>query len=344
MEELQLLSKYPFLNSSKEYVKENKISVDDLLNDPIYERARLIGIERLDNAFEKKDIGSRSLVSETDHIMELLSYPIARMVAVCIDDVFFKRRYALSEAINAYKKLRYEKTSFLIKISKEFNFDIDSSEETNKIKIFFVDYLHYAPTRYKKWKMINRNMENGYIHIYRKDIARIIQEALRFRINRELDERNCSKNIFDVFKDDINRIKNKVTLHRKKLEKEPIGKLDISKLPPCIKDIIAAIQSGENVPHMGRFAVVSFLTSLKLSTNDILEIFSRAPDFEEEKTRYQIEHIAGDISSTSYKPPACDKMRTYGLCPSDKIDDICKKKRHPLSYYKYKWYQEKNKK
>jgi DNA primase large subunit len=95
---------------------------------------------------------------------------------------------------------------------------------------------------------------------------------------------------------------------------------------------------------MGRFAVVSFLTSLKLSTNDILEIFSRAPDFEEEKTRYQVEHIAGDISSTSYKPPACDKMRTYGLCPSDKIDDICKKKRHPLSYYKYKWYQEKKKK
>lgn len=344
MKDIQLLSKYPFLDSSKEYVKENDISVDDLLNDPLYERARIAGIERLDNAFEKKDIGNRSLVTETDHIMELLSYPIARMIAVCIDDVFFKRRYALSEAIHTYKNLRLEKTNFLIDISKEFNFNISSLEETNKIKIYFVDYLQYAPAHYKKWKMINRSMKNGYISIYRKDLARLIQEALRFRINKELDEKNCSKNIFDVFKEDIRRIQNKVAIHRKKIQKEPIGKLDITKLPPCIKNIIAAIQSGENVPHMGRFAVVSFLNSLKLSTNDILEIFSRAPDFEEEKTRYQIEHIAGDISSTSYKPPGCDKMRTYGLCPSDKIDDLCKKVRHPLSYYRAKWYKEKKKK
>ena len=101
------------------------------------------------------------------------------------------------------------------------------------------------------------------------------------------------------------------------------------------------IKAGENVPHMGRFALVSFLNSLKLSTNDILKIFSTAPDYEEERTRYQIEHIAGKISSTSYTPPGCDKMRTFGICPTDEMDDLCKKKRHPLSYYKAKWSQEK---
>ena len=124
----------------------------------------------------------------------------------------------------------------------------------------------------------------------------------------------------------------------------PVGTLDINKLPPCMKDILANIQAGENVPHMGRFALVSFLHSLKLSTNDILKLFSRAPDFEEDRTRYQIEHISGSISSTEYTPPGCEKMRTYGICPQDKIDALCKKIRHPLSYYKRKWKQEKNKK
>ncbi len=344
MDDLEVLSKYPFLDASKQYVKENNLSVNELLDDPLYERARLRGVQRLDNAFDKKDVGFRTNVSETDHIMELLSYPIARMIAVCIDDVFFKRRYALSEAIHVYKNLRKESIDYLLDISLEFNLDIKYFEETNRLSIFFVDYLKYAPTRYKQWKMINRNMEDGYIYITPKDLARLIQEALRARINKELDERNCSKNIYDTFKEDIIRIQNKVKLHRKKIEKAPVGTLDVDKLPPCMKDILSAIQSGENVPHMGRFAIVSFLSSLKLSTNDIIKLFSRAPDFEEEKTRYQIEHITGDISSTSYKPPACDKMRTYGLCPTDKVDDLCKRKRHPLSYYKAKWYMEKKKK
>jgi DNA primase large subunit len=343
MVELVTLSKYPFLNATKEYVTQNNLSIEELLNDPLYERARAIGLERLDNAFEKRDVGNRSLASESDCIMELLSYPIARMIAVCINDNYFKRRYALGEAIHVYRNLIDEKTSFLLDISKEFDINIKYNEEKNKISIYFVDYLKYAPTRYKEWKMINRSMEKGFIKITHKDLARILQEALRTRINEELDKKDCSKTVYDIFSSDIKRIQNTVMLHRKKIEAEPIGKLDVKKLPPCMKDILAAIQAGENVPHMGRFALVSFLNSMKLNTNEILKLFSTAPDYEEEKTRYQVEHITGNISSTSYKPPGCQKMRTYGICPVEKIDDLCKKTRHPSSYYRAKWKEEKKK-
>lgn len=344
MVELVKISKYPFLNASKNYVKDNSLSIEELLDDPLYERARTTGVERLDNAFKNRDVGNRSLATESDCIMELLSYPIARMIAVCIEDTYFKRRYALSEAIHAYKNLLSEPISFLIDISKEFNLNVKYFEETNKIKIYFVDYLRNAPTRYKEWKMINRGMKNGYIQITHKDLARILQEALRSRINEELDSRSCSRAISKTFSTDIKRIQNSVMIHRKNIETAPIGKMDIKKLPPCMKKILAAIQAGENVPHVGRFAIVSFLNSLKLSTNDILKIFSTAPDYEEERTRYQVEHITGRTSSTSYSPPGCDKMKTYGICSTEEIDDLCKKKRHPLSYYKAKWYQEKNKK
>ena len=344
MAELSLISKYPFLDASKEYIKNNNLSIEELLDDSLYERARLTGVERLDNAFEKRDVGERSLVTESDNIMELLSYPIARMIAVCIEDIYFKRRYALGEAIHAYNNLLNETTNFLINVSKEFNIDVNFDKDTNKISIYFVDYLHHAPTRYKEWKMINREMKNGFIQISHKDLARIIQEALRSRINNELDERKCSKKVYETFSSDIKRIQNSVMIHRKNIEAAPIGKLDTKKLPPCMKNILAAIQAGENVPHMGRFALVSFLHALRLSNNEILKIFSTAPDYEEERTRYQVEHITGYSSSTSYTPPGCDKMRTYGICPTEEIDDLCKKKRHPLSYYKAKWKQEKPKK
>ena len=344
MVELTTLSKYPFLYASKDYIKINGPSVEELLDDPLYERARLTGIERLDNALKNRDIGDRNLVTESDCFMELLSYPIARMIAVCVDDLYFKRRYALGEARHAYKNLINERTSFLIKIAKEFNINAEHFLDSDKIRIHFIDYLHNAPTRYKEWKMINRAMNKGYIDISHKDLARIIQEAFRTRINNELDSRSCTKQVFERFSTDIKRIQDTVMIHRKNLQEAPVGKLDTKKLPPCMKNLLASIQAGENVPHMGRFALVSFLHSLRLSNNEILKLFSTAPDYEEERTRYQVEHITGYSSTTAYSPPGCDKMRTYGICPTEEIDDLCKKKRHPLSYYKAKWKQEKPKK
>ena len=105
MVEISTLAKYPFMNASKTYVKDNGLTIDELLDDSLYERARIIGVERLDNAFNNRNVGNRSLATESDCIMELLSYPIARMMAVCIGDIYFKRRYALGEAIHAYNNL-----------------------------------------------------------------------------------------------------------------------------------------------------------------------------------------------------------------------------------------------
>ncbi len=344
MAELKTLSKYPFLNESKRYVKENKLSVIELLSDPVYERARVFGVERLDNAFDNKDVGERNPVTETDCIMELLSYPIARMIAVCINDLYFKRRYALGEAVHTYKNLVKEETSFILDVAKEFDFNVKHDEETKKISIHFKDYLKNAPTRYKSWKMINHPMKNGFVFISKRNLVRLIQESLRNRINEELDQRQCNQVILDTFKNDIKRIRKKVNILRKKMEAEPVGELKIGLLPPCMKNILGSIQNGENVPHMGRFAIVSFLHSLGLDTNQILKIFSTAPDFEEEKSRYQVEHIAGDGSTTSYKPPSCEKLKTYGLCPTEEMDAICKRVYHPMSYYRYNWKKNKNKK
>jgi len=63
--------------------------------------------------------------------------------------------------------------------------------------------------------MINRTLDEGYIILTHKDLARIIQEALRARINEELDKRECDNSIYRVFKEDVNRIQNTVLMHKK---------------------------------------------------------------------------------------------------------------------------------
>jgi len=344
MVDLLILAKYPFLQDSKVFVKNESVTIKELLEDPLFEQARTIAIERINNAYHRKDVGNRSLSSESDKLMELFSYPVARMITVCVNDIFFTKRYALGEAVHMYKNLLKEPVPFLLTVAKEFNLDIKYSDEMSKPSLYFTQYLHYAPNKYRTWKMINRVLDNGFITVSQKDLTRILQEAIRTRINQELLNRTCNEKAQRIFSKEIQKLRNTVLLQRKKNEAIPLGKLDISFLPPCLKNILSAIQAGENVPHMGRFALVAFLNSLQLSVDEILELFSTAPDFEEDKTRYQIEHILGKTGATSYKAPGCDKLKTFGLCSTEEIDEICKKTYHPSSYYKMKWKKEKSKK
>jgi DNA primase large subunit len=333
--DITIFAKYPFLNESREYIKKLEISVEELLQDIAYERARDIGLERVENALKRGDVGNRSLASEADCIMELLSYPIARMICVCVNEPYLKRRYALGEAIHFYKYLQNEDLDFLLKVANELNMDVKTSD--SKIKIYFVDYLKNAPTRYQEWKLVNRVLDKGYVYVNRRELTRIIEENLRNRIIEELDSRECNEIVKKTFHKEIESLKNAIKLRIKKAKTRPIRKVSITRMPPCMKKILSMIQSGENVPHMARFALVAFLNSLDLNFDEILDIFRNAPDYEEDKTRYQIEHITGRKSSTEYVPPGCDKMRTYGICPVEETDTLCKKINHPLTYYKLKW-------
>jgi DNA primase large subunit len=72
-----------------------------------------------------------------------------------------------------------------------------------------------------------------------------------------------------------------------------------------------------------------------MDTHAIAELYGRSPDFDAEKTMYQVEHITGrGGSSTEYSTPACAAMRTTGLCLNR--DALCERVNHPLSYYKMK--------
>ena len=67
----------------------------------------------------------------------------------------------------------------------------------------------------------------------------------------------------------------------------------------------------------------------------IAELYARSPDFDIEKTMYQVEHITGrGGTGTEYTTPACAAMKTTGLCVHR--DTLCEQVSHPLSYYKAK--------
>ena len=116
---------------------------------------------------------------------------------------------------------------------------------------------------------------------------------------------------------------------------QQFGAIEESAFPPCIQALVCALTAGTNLTHAGRFSLTTFLHAIGMNVAGIAELYGRSPDFDIEKTMYQVEHITGrGGSGTEYTTPACAAMQTTGLCVHS--DKICETVGHPLSYYKKK--------
>lgn len=332
--ELHQFAKYPFLKDSLQWVKESGPELEELLKSSLYARARALGELRVKEALEAGEIKEHDFSTQGSQLMELLSYPIARMLVSSINDGFLIRRYALGEAKLMYKRLLDENIEFILRLAQELGLEVASDQD--KFKVHLSTYLKYSSgLRGSGWKLVNRELAQGWVVLAKKDTVRLFQEGIKQKIERELPLPVGSE-IEELFVKQLKELRN-LTESRKKLGMpKAFGEVTILKFPPCMRRLLNLIESGENVPHAGRFALTTFLNAIGMSSEDILKIFSTAPDFEEKTTRYQIEHITGKISGTTYKPPECHTLKTYGLCFAQ--DELCKREwlTHPLKYYRAK--------
>jgi DNA primase large subunit len=180
-----------------------------------------------------------------------------------------------------------------------------------------------------KWKLTNRDLSQGYLTVTEEELKRLMEEAARVRILKGLplsvDERICAalEEYLQPLREQLEALKAR--------ERVDLGAVEEGAFPPCIKRMLTDVARGVNLAHSARFALVSFLLQINMTVDEVTSLFNTSPDFDPERTRYQVEHIAG-ASGTRYKPPACATMATYGNCPGE--DELCRRIRHPLSYYR----------
>jgi len=204
------------------------------------------------------------------------------------------------------------------------------------ISLHFTDFLRFsAAMRSKDWKLVNQRVKDGKVIVTKQRLVRLIQQMLTDKITSELPL-PVDDDILRTFAQDIGEIRGIYEQLRAEQKSRDIGKVSIERFPPCMKKLLGMIQAGENVPHSGRFALVAFLHTLGMNSDEVLSTFSTAPDFDESKSRYQIQHITGEISGTEYTPPECSTMKSYGICHEP--DSLCGLEwmTHPLTYYKVK--------
>jgi DNA primase large subunit len=343
------LGYYPFLAAATSYVEASGITLEDLISGAALERARVRGKERVREAIHAGAIRKPTVMTRGQAEIELLSYPFARILVSCINNAHLIRRFALAEAKSAYMRLKEGSgsafgggdTDLLYEMAREFDLHLELSgtpHEHAPVRIPFVEYLRYtANLRDKRWKLVNRALEKGQVNLRTNEFLRMLQEAIHARIRKDLPL-DVPPAVCESVRRYSKELEAELEAWRKQFGEDEletgIRMKDPSSFPPCIKAILSNLREGVNVPHTARFAVTSFLLNVGLTVDEIIELYKSSPDFDEERTRYQVVHISGEMGSTKYTAPSCSTMRTYGNCVDS--DDVCEKIGHPLSYYKLK--------
>jgi DNA primase large subunit len=323
-------AKFPFISASQKYVESLDFPLSELFSERAFEQVRMRGKERVLEAIGKRI--ERPVISDrVSAEKELLSYPVARIIVSCINDRQLIRRYALAEAEYAHGFAKDLPADSMKDLAGDFNIEAESAD--GSFRLFFTDFIRYASAIHEhKWKLINRKMYRGYVQLTREEFSRLIQEATKKRIESSLPL-EVPPEICVGLEGYLGEIRNSLTALKSEFSIEEFKEIMPDCFPPCIAYALSHAREGMNLSHSMRFALTSFLLNIGMNADGIVELFKVSPDFDEERTRYQVMHIQGS-SGTTYKSPSCATMLTYGNCFGK--EQMCERISHPLGYYSRK--------
>ncbi len=330
----RLHARYPFLEAARESVAAAAVDLA-----AVVERDRDVvdrATERVVTAIEEGETGDPRLDTRT----ELLSYPVARVLVSLVDERVLLRKYARAEAATAYDRfttdladttqLKSVETTGLDLETLLSEFDLESAvrktEEGYRLEVG--TYLVLAADLWgDEWRLVNRALADGEVPVDEGELLELLREAARERVEDGLPF-EVPEAIAAALEAEAEEIRDR--LADLDLTRE-IDTVVPDLFPPCMKVLLDDIQKGEHLPHHSRFAITSFLASIGMGTDEIVDLYRVNSAFGEEMTRYQTDHIRGETSPTEYSPPSCATMQSYGDCVNK--DDLCERIPHPLSYY-----------
>ena len=358
-EDMYILARYPFLGPAREWVKGSGLTISQMLSGD-HTNVQALARSRVERAIEGPG-GDREAMSSLEESREhLLSYPLSRYIVATLGDGNLIKWFSHAEAEAAHGSLIHEDEGLIGEMGEELGLperEPPASRDKEAPAIprvtkgirpggsgpervdHWVSFTDYLPLKRHisgaEWDLINQPITEGLIRLNRSRYLRLLQEAIKIRVEDGLagKEGNIRGNPMEGT---LNAIKVKLDARKKRYEAKDLGKITVTRLPPCIRQILGMSQAGENLPHHARFSLVTFLHSIGMSRENIFKSFARTPDFKEDIVQYQVDHITGASSATEYSVPSCETMKSGGICFNP--DQLCEKEwmTHPMTYYKIK--------
>jgi DNA primase large subunit len=325
------LAKYPFLEEAGDYFRQRGFSLNDI-SQPDFE----IVIERAKNrvldAIHRREVSSNI----GDPEVELLSFPVALMMVKATGLDHLVSWFSHTEAVRTEKLLENEREELVVQIFKHIlkinlvavtadDNDGASDLHTFDYKIPLMEYLKRASQFHQlEWKLVNRVVSNGYVYLRTHEMIRLIRQEIdgmiRARLNT-LPVPRLPSNLKAIVKD---------LAARSPAPPKIVSIIAPDKYPPCVTTAQAMLEKGENLPHYARFLLTTYLVAAGRTVDEIIQMYSGSPDFNERITKYQVEHIAGLRGGrVKYRPPSCRTLATHSFC--FKVKE-CNDIRNPLQF------------
>ncbi|MEM4275211.1 MAG: hypothetical protein QXK74_04245 [Candidatus Nitrosocaldaceae archaeon] len=319
-------AKYPFLPIAREYVKELGYDLNEFneSNSYILDKSLKRILLALDNK-PSKELG------EPDE--EIISFLISLLILNILDIRSVSKRFALAEAErienfieNDLKDENERRRESILRYIFENTLGLKIIEDSmQKYKIKVAEYLRRSVNLHDPhWRLINKDVYEGYVHLEIHDIVRLIREEIALLIYEKIEKMNV-KDIPESIKNRV-EILRRYTINDKRFK--PI--IIVNKYPPCINHILSTLEKNDNVSHTARFLLATYMLAIGKSIDDTCSLFEHAPDYNEKITRYQVEFLAGKRGNRkSYNCPSCEKIASMNLCyKNEECDNI----RTPLQF------------
>jgi len=328
LEELKFAQKYPLTSQAKNIVRESNLSLQEIPEEILYRARALIAA-----AYEGKDYSPKITQSTELLKNEILAFPAAKILLSCTGRSTLYPKFADSFAKTTFAHLEKEKTETLFDIATDLGLPYNESENKNFIaEMNVLDFLKVDFTQ-EFMKLVNLNVSDGKVLLTRNDFVRFISEIARKKVEDSLpvDTKNIPYNLKNYGKQLASTLSE---FHAKQFSHISLGKVKVDAFPPCIDKIYQDLLKGKNVNHIARFDLASFMIGIGMPAQDVIGLFKSTPNWNEQKTRYHVENIAGKKGTgTRYSPASCSKMREHGLrltnCPC-----VTSSLKHPLQFYR----------
>ncbi|HET7325435.1 MAG TPA: DNA primase regulatory subunit PriL [Halococcus sp.] len=325
-------ARYPFLEAARTAVEQADLDLLSLARDEqVVERAA----ERTERALTDGTVGDPHRSTR----VEVLSYPLARVLVSLVDEHILTRKYARAESTTAHErftaaenrrelKSTREKRLTTADLLSEFDLARHVHGEGDTYRVDVDTYLPLAADMWgEEWRLVNRELSSGQVPVSHTELGDLLGKAIEGRVADGLPL-SVPEPIADALSETVEDIRE--TIAELELTRD-IDTVVPERFPPCMKALLDSVQKGEHLPHHSRFAITAFLASIGMDTDEIVDLYMVNPGFGEEMTRYQTDHIRGETSPTEYSPPSCATMQSYGDCVN--MDDRCETISHPMAYY-----------
>ena len=306
--------KYPFLTEAGKYLSDKGFSLEQFGSDPDLKRIVSMAFDRIKIATDGKIYKSNLSANDSSLPMEVFSFLIAVILLKLTGIHTLIRRFSLAEARRSERFLEKDlsnhndraKEQIALQIMRDL-FSITIKKQDDDFIIPISNYLkHSINFHEREWKLINRKVNSGHVYLTSHETVRLVRKEIDLYISSKINSAN-TPTMIEGFQEYVDKLR----ILAKKFE---VKVIESSEHPPCIKHAIEVLEKGENLSHSGRFMLATFLLARGQQVEQIAPLFKNAPDYNEKVTLYQLNHLSGKNSTTEYKCPSCEKLKSQDLC------------------------------